>query len=53
MATTTWDKEIYPGVAVNYDEESMTYNDTTDFEESGTPRYDQVGETTSWTLEDQ
>lgn len=51
MATTTWDNEIYPGGSVNYDETSMTYDDSDDFEESGTPRYDQIGETTSWILE--
>ena len=52
MPTTTWDNEVYPGTSVDYDEPSMTYDDNTDFEESGTPRYDTVGEATSWTLED-
>lgn len=52
MATTTWDNEIYPGGSTDYDEPSLTYDETGDFEESGTPRYDQIGETTSWTLED-
>lgn len=53
MATATWSTETYPGASVQYEEPTMLYDDTSNFEDAGTPRYDQVGESTSWSLEAQ
>lgn len=52
MATASWNTESYPGGSVGYDESTLAYDETDIYEDAGTPRYDQVGETTSWTLED-
>lgn len=51
MAQTTWDNEIYPGASETYDEESLTYDDTSVYQDAGTPRYDTIGVTTTWTNE--
>lgn len=52
MATTTWDNDIYPGGSETYDEEALTYDQSTSYKDAGLPRYDTIGITTSWTNED-
>lgn len=51
MPNTTWDNEVYPGASETYDEEALQYNQTTDYQDAGKPRYDTIGVTTSWTNE--
>lgn len=53
MPSTTWTTEIYPGGSSTYNDPAMAYDQNTDFEESGIPKYDTVGDATVWTLEAQ
>lgn len=51
MPSTSWNNETYPGGGVQYNEPNLQYSQTAIYDDAGTPRYNTVGEATSWSLE--